>query len=316
MNGMMANAAGPRIAMLRIRLRLTWASVRRDWAVFRRSKAGLTGLAIMGLYFLLMAAYPVASHTVWSSRVYDPVIGYDPRETQQPAPPSTRHWLGTDPLGRDVLSQLMASTRSEFVLGVFAALVTVVVATFVGAASAYFGGWIDAVLMRFADLMLMLPMISVLLVLSAFMNVGMLELGIIIGLLGGFGGVGIVLKSQALKLKVQPFIEAARIAGAGPFFVIRSHIVPGLIPFSLLYMMFTVSAAIFSEAILSYLGLMSVQTSWGAMLNVTQSRGYMQFDAYWWLVFPASLSVTLLSASFYLVGRALDEVVNPRLRSQ
>jgi peptide/nickel transport system permease protein len=92
--------------------------------------------------------------------------------------------------------------------------------------------------------------------------------------------------------------------------------VPNLLPISLLYMMFIVTGAIFAEAVLSFFGLTEIEMSWGLMINVTQNFGYLlRFDT-WYLLLPASLSITLLSAAFYLVGRALDEVVNPRLRSR
>ncbi len=90
--------------------------------------------------------------------------------------------------------------------------------------------------------------------------------------------------------------------------------VPNLMPIALLYMMFVVTTAIFAEAILSFLGLTEIEMSWGLMINTTQVLGYLlRFDT-WWLLFPAALSITFLCSAFYLVGRAMDEVVNPRLR--
>ena len=191
------------------------------------------------------------------------------------------------------------------------------ISTAVGAISAYFGGVVDTLLMRLADIMIMMPAISVLVVLSALIGVEHFELALIIGILSGFGGTGVVLKSQALSVVSKPYVEAARIAGGGPFHIILVHVVPNLLPLSFLYMMFTVTSAIFSEAVLSFLGLLDVRMSWGLMIHTTESAGYLlQVGEYWWLIFPASLSITLLCSSFYLVGRALDEVINPRLRSR
>ena len=276
---------------------------------------GVIGLGIIVFYALLALAHPILMNSVWEPSVYDPVVGYSYDEVRQPAPPSPKHLLGTDPLGRDVLSQLMFSARSEFLLGLLAAIVTVTIGTSVGAVAAYFGGVVDMLLMRLADIMIMMPGISVLIVLSALIGVEHLELALIIGILSGFGGTGVVLKSQALSVVVKPYIEAARIAGGGPFHIIFVHIVPNLLPLSFLYMMFTVTGAIFSEAVLSFLGLLDVRMSWGLMIHTTESAGYLlQVTEYWWLIFPASLSITLLCSSFYLVGRSLDEVVNPRLR--
>jgi len=237
----------------------------------------------------------------------------------QPAPPTfsglTPHYLGTDPLGRDILSQLLYSTRAAFFLGVIAAVVTVFIATAVGSASAYFGGWIDTLLMRFADLILLVPLLPVLIVVSALFDISLPLLGLVIGILSGFGGTAIILKSQALQVKVKPFIDAARIAGGGHTHLIFRHIIPNVLPLSFLYMMFTVTEAISLEATLSFLGLLSIPMSWGIMINVASSQGYLLSGTdYWWLLMPAGLAVSMLAASFFLVGRALDEVVNPRLR--
>ncbi len=301
----------------RARLRLASRSVRENWGLFVRTRIGLLGLAIIAMYALLAAAHPILMNTVWEPRIYGPVNGYAFDETKQPAPPSLKHPLGTDPLGRDILSQLMFSARSEFLLGLLAATVTVVIGTSVGAIAAYFGGWVDTILMRLADIMIMMPAISVLIVLSALIGVEHFELALLIGILSGFGATGVVLKSQALSVVVKPYIDAARSAGGGHFHIILVHIVPNLLPLSFLYMMFTVTSAIFSEAVLSFLGLLNVRMSWGLMIHTTESTGYLlQVAEFWWLIFPASLSITLLCSAFYLVGRSLDEVVNPRLRSR
>lgn len=299
----------------RVRLRLASRSLRENWTLFIGARIGIVGLAIIAFYAILAMAHPVLMNTLWDPQMYDPVIGYAFDETRQPAPPSLSHPLGTDPLGRDILSQLMFSARSEFLLGLLAAVVTVTIGTTVGAVSAYFGGLVDTLLMRLADIMIMMPAISVLVVLSALIGVEHFELALIIGILSGFGGTGVLVKSQALSVVNKPYIEAARIAGGGPFHIILVHVVPNLLPLSFLYMMFTVTSAIFSEAVLSFLGLLDVRMSWGLMIHTTESAGYLlQVGQYWWLIFPASLSITLLCSSFYLVGRAMDEVVNPRLR--
>jgi len=297
-----------------VRLSLLAKSLRTNWALFAENPIGLIGLGVIVFFGLFALAHPILMNTVWEARVYHPVSGHDLEIPFHPSPPSPRHLLGTDPLGRDVLSQLMYSTRFEFALGIIAAVVTMVVATTIGAVSAYYGGVLDALLMRLVDLVQMIPLLPILIVLSALMNVGMLELAIVFGLLFGFGGTAIIVKSQALTVKVRPYIEAARIAGGSDWHIIFKHMVPNLLPVSLLYMMFTVNTAIAYEAILSFFGLTTIQMSWGLMINTTQFFGYLlRFDT-WWLLFPASIAITTLCAAFYLVGRAMDEVVNPRLR--
>ncbi|MDX1687930.1 MAG: ABC transporter permease [Candidatus Promineifilaceae bacterium] len=306
------------VPLWRVRLRLMWKGLRSNWTVFAENRVGLLGLGIIVFFGLFALAHPIMMNTVWAgqSQIYHPVSGHDFMIGFHPAPPSARHWLGTDPLGRDVMSQLMFSTRFEFALGLLAALSTVFIATTVGSVAAYYGGIVDTILMRLVDLVIMIPFLAILIVVGAFIDVGMLELAIVIGVLLGFGSTAIVIKSQALSVKVKPYIEAARVAGGNDFHIVFRHIVPNLLPISLLYMMFTVTTAIFSEAILSFFGLTEIEMSWGLMINVAQNFGYLlRFDT-WYLLIPASLAISLLCASFYLVGRALDEVVNPRLRAR
>jgi peptide/nickel transport system permease protein len=297
-----------------VRLRLLWRSIKTNAALFSENPIGLVGVAIIIIYGLLALMHPVLMGNVWSPQIYHPVTGFDTSIPFHPSPPSPTHWLGTDPLGRDVLSQLMWSTRTAFVLGIVAALVTTLIATTVGALAAYFGGIVDVFFMRLADLIIMTPIITILIVLGALFNLEMIHLALIIGLLSGFGGATIIIKSQALTVKVRTYIEAARVAGGGHGHIIFRHIVPNLMPLSFLYMVFTVNSAIAIEAVLSYFGLLNIRMSWGLMIYTTSYSGYLLDIQRWWLIFPASLSITFLCAAFYLVGRALDEVINPRLR--
>lgn len=300
----------------RVRLLLFGKSLYANWRLFAENGIGLIGLGIILIFAALAVAHPILMNTVWDNRVYDPIRGFDATLPFHPSPPSLAHILGTDPYGRDVLSQLMYSTRAEFLLGVIAALVTITIGTTIGALAAYFGGLIDILLMRLADLMITLPFIVILIVIGAFVRLDLSGLALLIGILSGFGATTIIIKSQALTVKVRTYIDAARIAGGGHWHIVLRHIIPNLLPLSFLYMMFTVTEAIFSEAILSYFGLLSVRMSWGLMIFNAQTSGYLlNFDA-WWLIVPPGLSITLLCAAFYLVGRAMDEVVNPRLRKR
>lgn len=298
-------------------MRLALRGLREGWAIFLESRIGIVGLAVIVIFALMAISHPVLMATIWDDATYNPVTGYAFDQLEQPAPPSRKHPLGTDPLGRDILSQLLSSTSSEFILGIVAALVTVSIATTVGAVAAYYRGIVDGFFMRLADLIVALPGISLLIILSALFELNLFLLGLILGILGGFGGAAIVLKSQALSISVKPYIEAARVAGGNRFHIIFVHIIPNLLPLSFLYMMFTVTGAIFSEAVLSFFGLLNIRMSWGIMIHTANQAGYLlEVTQYWWLIFPASASITLLCSTFYLVGRALDEVANPRLRRQ
>lgn len=241
----------------------------------------------------------------------------------QPAPPTLggeehhAHFLGTDPQGRDIFSQLLYGARAAFLLGFVAALTTVFLATTVGSIAAYYGGKLDGFLMRTADLILLMPLLPLLIVMSAAVQINMVLLGILIGILLGFGGDAIVLKSQALSIKVKSYIDAARVAGGSDGHIIFRHIVPNVIPLSLLYMMFGVTIAISLEATLSFLGLLNIQMSWGIMINTASAQGYLlSGTSYWWLLFPSGLAVSFLAFGFFVVGRGMDEVINPRLRAR
>jgi peptide/nickel transport system permease protein len=313
---MSTSAQVVQVPLWRVRLNLLAKGLRTNWALFSENPIGLLGLGVILFFGLFALAHPILMDTVWDPVVYDPVSGFDMEVAYHPAPPSARHLLGTDPLGRDVLSQLMFSTRFEFVLGILAAVVTVAIATTVGAIAAFYGGMVDTILVRIVNLFIMIPLLPILIVLSTLMDVGMLEMAIVFGLLFGLGFTALVIRAQALTIKVRPYIEAARIAGGGNRHLIFRHMMPNLLPVSLLYMMFTVNTAIAYEAILSFFGLTTIRMSWGLMINTTQFFGYLlRFDT-WWLLFPASLAISLLCAAFYLAGRAMDEVVNPRLRQR
>jgi peptide/nickel transport system permease protein len=303
------------ISVRRARLERSVNNLKETWGLFIEDRIGLLGLCIIIIYAIMALMHPVLMHTVWSPKIYDPFLGSDPMVLSNPSPPSWSHLLGTDPMGRDVLSQLMFSTRNEFVLGFLAAIITVILATSIGAIAAYYGSWPDVLLMRLADLINILPFFALLVVLSAFLKMNLWILAIIIGILSGFGGTTIIFKAQALTIKVKPYIESAKVAGGSDWHVVFYHIVPNLMPLAFLNMMFTVTGAIFSEAALSFFGLLNVRMSWGIMIYTTQSAGYMLRGIdYWYLILPAGLSITLLCSAFYLIGRAFDSVVNPRLR--
>ena len=344
-------------SLWQIRWALFRRSFAANWKLFRRNRIGIAGLLIIGLFAVLaIAPFVFFATGFWDTSTYDPVTGresnpqevtktvvqtvedpatevdirqilLDPRINAQigdvitlqlqPAPPDSRHWFGTDPLGRDIMSQLMYGARAAFGLGILAALVTVFIGTVVGSVSAFYGGKIDSLFMRFADLLIMVPGLAILIVLSSVLDFKLWHLALTIGILGGFGGTAIVLKSQALSVKVKPFVDAARVAGGSNTRLIVSHIIPNVMPLSFLYMMFTVTTAIQSEATLSFIGLLNVDMSWGLMIQLANNEGYLlQGGTYWWMVFPAGLAVTLIAMAFFLVGRAMDEVVNPRLRGR
>jgi peptide/nickel transport system permease protein len=297
------------------RLRRSWGE---NWRVFVDGRVGPIGLAILVATGLLALAHPLLLATIWDPEIYDPIHGFT-RADAFPIPPSWEHPLGVSRFGRDVLSQLMYSVRVAFVLGILAALISVTLGTVVGCLAAYYRGrLVDAFFMRLANFLMIFPMFTLLVALSGVMVIDLPRLAVIIGVFVGLGGITVVLKSRALGVVVKPFLDAARVAGGSDLHVIVRHVIPNVLPLSFLYMMFTVTSAIFAEAALSFFGLLpQVRMSLGLMINEAYTAGYLGgplLASYWYLWVPPGLAITLLCAAFYLVGRGLDEVVNPRLR--
>ena len=245
----------------------------------------------------------------------DAQVGDTIIQNLQPAPPSRKHILGTDSLGRDVFSQIMEGSQVAFLLGLLSATLGVGISTLLGTIAAFFGGKVDAYIMRQSDLVLMLPTLPLLFIISAFAELKVWHLAVVLGTLGGLGGSVITIKSQALQVKVKPFVDSARITGGSRMNILFSHVLPNVAPLALLFMVFSVTGAIASESVLSFLGLLNIDMSWGLMIYLAQVEGFIFSGLkFWWLILPAGLSVTFLAGGFYLVGRGLDEVFNPRLR--
>jgi peptide/nickel transport system permease protein len=281
------------------------------WAIFRQSFIGKIGLILLAL-FALMALCSFIPPLV--DPMYQPMTGVDP-EICTVTGPSTRHWLGTDFMGRDLLSQLLAGARIAFMVGVSAAFMSVFLGTAIGMIAGYAGRFVDTLLMRLADIVMVMPALVVLLMLAALF--GHLSIWFIVFFIALFRwpGVSRVIRTQTLSLKHRPFIEAARVAGASHVRIIFRHITPNVLPFSFLYMTFQVTSAIIVEAALAFLGFGDPRTvSWGMMLQWVWKTGNM-FKAPYWLL-PPGICISLITLSFYMLGRAMDEVLDPRLRRE
>ena len=246
--------------------------------------------------------------------MYHPMTGVDPLITHSTGP-SWRHWLGTDFIGRDILCQLLAGTRIAFMVGISAAFMSIFLGTVIGMIAGYAGKIADTLLMRLADMIMVMPTLLVVLILSSLF--GQLNIWTIVLLIALFRwpGVSRVIRAQTLSLKERPFIEAAKVTGASHFRIIFRHIMPNVLPLSLLYMTFRVTSAIIIEAALAFLGFGDPSTvSWGMMLQWVWKTGHM-FQAPYWLL-PPGICISLLTLSFYMMGRAMEEVLDPRLRKE
>ncbi len=222
--------------------------------------------------------------------------------------------LGTDVFGHDIFTQLIYGTQNELLVGLTAAFIAVGLGTLIGLTAGYFGGIIDSILMRFTDIFLTLPILVIALLLAAVLGPSLLNLIFVIAIFS-WAGISRVIRSQTLSLKERDFIKAAKVSGAGHRQILFRHLAPNVLPFTFLYMAYTISGAIVTEAILSFLGMGDpTSITWGMMLQYLRISGHT-LDAPWWFL-PPGIAITLLSLSFYLIGRAFDEVVNPRLRAR
>ena len=283
----------------------------KGWGVFKENLMGRIGLVLM-IIFALMA---LASFFIpLLGPMYDPMTGVDP-EISHATGPSWRHWLGTDFIGRDIFTQLLEGAKIAFMVGLSAAFISIVLGTIIGMISGYMGSVVDTVLMRLADMIMVMPSLLILLLLAALF--GQLNIWLIVLLIAllRWPGVSRIIRAQTLTLKQRPFIEAAKVAGASHLRIIFRHIMPNVLPLSFLYMTFRVTSAILVEAALAFLGFGDPsQVSWGMMLQWVWKTGHM-FQAPYWLL-PPGICISLLTLSFYMLGRAMDEVLDPRLRKE
>ena len=290
------------------------ARIRRflaGWAVFRENLLGKIGLMLLSVFALMALCSFIPPHI---DPMYNPMTGVDP-QIYNSTGPSLKHWLGTDFMGRDIFSQLLAGARIAFMVGAAAAFMSIVLGTVIGMISGYLGGFTDTLLMRVADIFMVLPVLLVILILASLF--GQLNIWIIVLIISLFKwpGVSRVIRAQTLSLKERPFIDAARVVGASHLRIIFRHIMPNVLPLSFLYMTFMVTYAIIVEAALAFLGFGDPGTvSWGMMLQWVWKTGHM-FRAPYWLL-PPGICISLITLSFYMIGRAMDDVLDPRLRKK
>jgi peptide/nickel transport system permease protein len=301
---------------LRIWLKLTWQRSQENWRIFARNRLALLGCALLLIYVLMAVTQPILLETVWPKGIYNPQTGFDPRVFPNPSPPTEGHLLGTDTLGRDVLSMLMAATRPTIILAFTAALTTALISTLVGAYSAFFGGWVDLGLSLISDLALLAPAPIVMVVIGGVIDISPVDFGLVYGLIAGLGGTAIILRAQALSLMSKPFLEASRVAGASSTHIIFTHLVPNMLPLAAVQMLLSVTGAVFADGFSTFLGLSRTRLNWGGMIYSSFSNQAISATIPWNVLIPSALAISLFAASFYFIARGVHEVVEPRLRER
>ncbi len=271
------------------------------WETFCKNKLALAGSGIVLLLFLVSLFAP------WFAP-------YDPGQIDLKnvlMPPSMDHWLGTDQLGRDVLSRMIWGARISLKVGFAATGVSIVIGTLLGAVAGYYGGWVDAVIMRFVDIMLCFPTFFLILAVIAFLEPSIWNIMIIIGLTGWMGVTRLV-RADFISLRERDFVQAARAIGAGDARIIFLHILPNAMASILVAATLGIAGAILTESALSFLGI-GVQPptpSWGNILTA----GKDNIDIAWWLSLYPGLAILVTVLGYNLLGEGLRDALDPRLR--
>ena len=277
----------------------------RTWAEFRKRRSGLVGLCVLAMFVLLAVFAPL---------IADP-SGLEVTQATGGVleSPSSEYPLGTDDSGRSVLTLLIHGARISLFVGLLATAISMVIGTLMGLMSGFFEGWPARMLFRLTEWFLVIPFLPLALVLASVLGRSLLNIALVIGVTS-WPGTALLIRSQTLSIKERPYLDRARVLGAGRWHLMSRHVLPNVMPMVFANTTLTVAIAILTETTLSFLGLGDpTRVSWGSMLDDAFSVGAMTTGA-WWFIVPPGLCVVLVVLSFTLVGQALEEIVNPRLR--
>jgi ABC-type dipeptide/oligopeptide/nickel transport system permease component len=280
--------------------------LRPVWSAFRRKPMAMVGFFMLASVFLVAIFAPALAP-------YDPDARVRVTADTILAPPSSEHWLGTDDVGKDVLSQLIYGARISLLAGFAGAFISMFIGTLVGLLAGYYRGWIENISMRLVDFLMVVPSLPLMLVIISIWGRGLDKIILVIGLLY-WAYTARLVRSQVLSIKERQYITRARSIGASGRRIITRHILPQVVPLVIAQGALAVSNAIISEAVLSFLGLGDpTALSWGTMLNFAFSRAVTRRG--WWFLLPPGFAIVWVSLSVILIGTAIEEIVNPRLKT-
>lgn len=224
--------------------------------------------------------------------------------------PSQENILGTNDLGQDLFSELIAGTRASLFTGLIVSFFSVLFGTFVGLISGYLGGWTDALLMRLTDLILVLPFLPLVILLSVYLGPSQRNVILVLSLFF-WAAPARLIRAQVLRLREDTYIEAARALGANSLEIMAGHLWSGVRPLVLAQIVLVASASILAESSLSFLGLGDPSgKSWGTMLYFARASGTFLSDAWKWWVLPTGLMITLTVLSLGLIGYSIEQRIS------
>ncbi len=282
---------------------------------FRRAMQSMVASrwALIGMIILIVVTF-VAIFGPW-------LAPFDPnrqnlimrlREPGMPGAGDMIYWLGSDQLGRDVLSRLLYGARVSLLVGVAAIAVGGTLGTIAGLVSGYFGGWVDDVIMRLGDIQLAFPFILLAIMFLVVLGPGLVNIILVLGI-GQWITYARIVRAQTLSLREKEYVEAARAMGDSTFSILFRTILPNIIAPLTVIASFNVAGVILSEAALSFLGLgvpPHVPT-WGSMLS--ESRDHLLSNKWWMAVFPG-LAIVFTVLAFNIIGDWLRDFLDPRLK--
>jgi peptide/nickel transport system permease protein len=270
-------------------------------AILERKAASL-GLFIILFFVVLAIAAPLIapySTTARTCAVF--------------APPSARHWLGCDDGGIDMLSEIISGGRISLVIGFAATLIAMLIGGGVGILSGYFGRWVDITLMRITDYLLVIPDLAFAMVIADVWGPSLSHVIAVIAILE-WATTARIIRAQVMSVKERVYIKRARSIGASHGRIIGRHILPQVGPLLMANTVLTVAVAIYLETALAFLGLEDPSTTtWGTILEHAFDRAAVSAGA-WWAIVPDGLVITLLIMGCFLLGQAIEDALNPRLR--
>lgn len=287
----------------------------RSWQQYRKNKLGVAGIVIL-LFFGGMAIVSLFLDQSVLKKTLVTEADIAPCSFRNlPCAPNANNILGTDADGRSVLALVVHGSRTSLLVGLSATVIAMVLGAAVGIGAGFGRPSTDAVLMRLTDFLLVIPWLVLAIVLASIYRRSLLLIILIIGFTS-WPGAARLIRAQTLSVKEHLYVERSRALGGGTWHVVSRHILPNVMPVILANGILVVAIAILSESALSFLGLGDpLAVTWGQVIEEAFSRAAISNGAWWWLLAP-SFSIVLVVLGFTMVGQALDEVINPRIRER
>jgi ABC-type dipeptide/oligopeptide/nickel transport system permease subunit len=283
------------------------------WRRLKRNKLALIGMGIIIVFICVGTVEEISFMLGKPLTPYPPnAVNYSLSPQGLGSPPSLKHPFGTDYLGRDVFSRVLEATRIAMLVGIIAVAIALTMGLILGPISGYYGGVVDSIIMRIADIFFAFPYILFVLLIMSVLGAGFQNVFIAIGILG-WATFARIVRGQILSVKSMEFVEAARSQGASDLRIIFRHVLPNSMAPVYVAIAMGIGGAIATEAALSYLGI-GVQPptpSWGLM--IADAVNYLTGGNWWYLFFP-SLALVLTVFGFISFGNGLRDATDPKLK--